>query len=111
MATSEVIPSSSVSCLPPFSSPLSPQYRPAVGDLPAASAYTEYDRAAEFDRWLVAHEATVKAEALREAAEQTDWEWETFLAADGVRSIRQHGKTPSDLLRARAAAIEAGETR
>lgn len=55
--------------------------------------------------------AQVKAEALREAAAEVDWEWETFRAGDGMPSIRMHGKTPSELLNARADEIEREDKR
>ena len=50
--------------------------------------------------------AQVAAKALREAAEAIDWEWEVFVAQDGNKSIRMHGKTPSELLCERAAELE-----
>ena len=38
-----------------------------------------------------------------------EWsEWETFTASDGHRSIRQHGLSPNDWLRARAQQIREG---
>lgn len=55
--------------------------------------------------------AQVKAEALREAAQTVDWEWETFRAGDGMPSIRMHGKTPSELLNARADELEREDKR
>jgi hypothetical protein len=65
-----------------------------------------YERYAEFDRWLAAHDREVAAKALRDAA-AIDFEWEVFVADDGINSIRQHGKTPSELLIERADRIEA----
>jgi len=46
--------------------------------------------------------------ALREAAAEIDWTWETFVANDGITSIREHGKTPGELLRERADRLAAG---
>lgn len=56
---------------------------------------------------LAAHDREVAAQALREAALETDWTWGTFVAADGVMSVGMHGKTPSELLRDRAARLTA----
>jgi hypothetical protein len=43
--------------------------------------------------------------ALRLAADE--WtEWETFIASDGIRSIRMHGLSPAEWLRKRAGALE-----
>lgn len=49
-----------------------------------------------------------KAQVLREAAMQIDWNFEVFVAADGINSIRQHGKSPGELLAERAGDIEEG---
>jgi hypothetical protein len=50
----------------------------------------------------------MKAQLLREAAMQIDWQFEVFVASDGINSIRQHGKSPSELLAQRAGDIEEG---
>jgi hypothetical protein len=56
------------------------------------------------DREPGLREAAIKAEALREAAEE--WtEWEVFIAGDGERAIRMHGRSFPDWLRDRAAAL------
>ena len=65
----------------------------------------------ERPKWIKARNesiARIKAEALREAADEWD-EFEVFDAPDGHKSIRQHGKEPDDWLRERADRIEAGE--
>ena len=49
---------------------------------------------AEFNRWL----ANEKAKAIEEAAMNIDFDFEVFTADDGFPSIRQHGKSPSELL-------------
>lgn len=49
-----------------------------------------------------------KAQVLREAAMQIDWQFEVFVASDGINSIRMHGKTPGELLAQRAGDIEEG---
>ena len=58
--------------------------------------------AAAFDRWLAAHNAEIRTQALKAAADQWS-EWEPFRASDGIISIRQHGQTVSEWLRNRAA--------
>lgn len=91
-------------------------HRMAVGDFP--DGLTEWDELPESwrEEYREAADAVlallpgrtvaeVKAEALREAAEAIDWEWETFRASDGMPSIRMHGKTPGELLTARAEAL------
>lgn len=53
--------------------------------------------------WVRNHDAAL-IESLADA-----WsEWETFTASDGHRSIRQHGLSPNDWLRARAQQIREG---
>ena len=55
---------------------------------------------------LVEHDAAL-IESLADA-----WsEWETFTASDGHNSIRQHGLSPDDWLRARAQQIREGGNR
>ena len=56
--------------------------------------------------------STAAADAIREhdaaliESLADEWsEWETFTASDGHRSIRQHGLSPNDWLRARAQQI------
>ena len=59
--------------------------------------------------------STAAADAIREhdaaliESLADEWsEWETFTASDGHRSIRQHGLSPNDWLRARAQQIREG---
>ena len=59
----------------------------------------------EFDHWMEAHDREVAAQALRDAADEWS-EWETFTASDGNKSIRMHGLSPDQWLRARADGIE-----
>jgi len=46
--------------------------------------------------------ASAQAAALREAADEWS-EWESFRASDGHMSLREHGKSPDQWLRERAA--------
>ena len=62
-------------------------------------------RAEAFDRWLAERDAATRTAALEEAAEEWS-EWEVFMASDGMPSIRKHGQTVSEWLRARAAKEE-----
>jgi hypothetical protein len=62
---------------------------------------------AKFDRWLARRDKAVAAGALR-AASVMDFEWEVFIASDGIPTIRKHGKTPAQVLRDRAVEIENG---
>jgi hypothetical protein len=57
---------------------------------------------------LTMHDNKVRAQALREAAMQIDWQFEVFVASDGINSIRMHGKSPGELLAQRAGDIEEG---
>lgn len=50
---------------------------------------------------VAAARPVIEAEALRKAADEWS-EWETFVAADGHTSIREHEQRPDDWLRARA---------
>lgn len=54
-----------------------------------------------------ARDAALRAEALREAADEWS-EWEAFVAADGHRSLRQSDHRPEDWLRERADRIAGG---
>lgn len=54
--------------------------------------------------WLAEHDA-----ALIESLADEWSEWETFTASDGHKSIRQHGLSPDEWLRARARQVREGE--
>ena len=71
----------------------------AVGDGAPHWVLRRHISAAPADA-LAEHDAAL-IESLADA-----WsEWETFTASDGHRSIRQHGLSPNDWLRARAQQI------
>lgn len=69
---------------------------------PPAMAADYEEAAAQFDRWLAAHDAKVKAEALREVADS--------FSPDVRRGAPIHPALISAALRSRADKIEKGST-
>lgn len=89
------------------------EHTPTTKDVRAIYVYgtpphrvTIQDGYAEFDRWLAAHDRAVRAEALREAAD--DWgdtTWNDVWMADGVEDDVSAVQSTVRWLRARADAL------
>ena len=75
-------------------------YEDEQGPWSLEDPYTEWE-IATYELALEAHDREVAAGALRDAADEWS-EWETFTASDGNKSIRMHGLSPDQWLRARA---------